>query len=405
MPVAANVIALGAVSLVTDVSSEMVTSVLPIYFVVGLGLNPLAFGLLDGLYTGATALLRLVGGLVADRTGRRKLTAGLGYAVSAAAKPALLAGSSVAAIGAGIAVDRAGKGLRTAPRDALITLSGPSGTLGRAFGVHRAMDATGAFLGPLVALGVLAASGRSFGAVFVTSTCIAVFGVVLLMLFVRDRRETVPGRSAPAPATPTGLAGPTRGRDPVRTRLLLAAVVLGTVTIGEGFVYLILQHRENLSPTWFPILAVGTNLAFLVLATPLGLLADRIGRDRVLLLVGYPALTLVYLALAAGSGTGPAARLGRPVVVLVLLGLFFAASDGVLMALAGPVLPARSRAGDLAVIQTGQALAYLVSSVLFGAAWSAFGVSTATWLAAGAVPVAVVVSRVLLGPVARGRPR
>ena len=120
-----------------------------------------------GQNLGATALLRLVGGYVADRVRRRKAVAGTGYALSAVAKLGLLAaGASVSAIGAVIVVDRAGKGLRTAPRDAPITLSTPESHLGRAFGVHRAMDSMGAFVGPLVALAVLAASGQAFDAVF-----------------------------------------------------------------------------------------------------------------------------------------------------------------------------------------------------------------------------------------------
>src|SRR5206468_367590 len=128
--VAATVLALGTVSLVTDVSSEMVSAVLPLYLVVGLGLGPVVYGVMDGLYTGATALLRLVGGYVADRVRRRKLVAGLGYGISAVAKAGLIAaGAAVPAIAGAIVADRAGKGLRTAPRDALITLSTPADQL------------------------------------------------------------------------------------------------------------------------------------------------------------------------------------------------------------------------------------------------------------------------------------
>ncbi|HKN51225.1 MAG TPA: MFS transporter, partial [Amycolatopsis sp.] len=124
--IGANVFALGAVSLVTDISSEMVTAILPVYLVLGLHLSPAAYGLVDGLYTGATALLRMAGGYIADRVRRRKAVAGIGYALSAVAKLGLVAaGASAAAIGAAITADRAGKGLRTAPRDALITLSAP----------------------------------------------------------------------------------------------------------------------------------------------------------------------------------------------------------------------------------------------------------------------------------------
>jgi MFS family permease len=385
--ISSNVIALGAVSLVTDVSAEMVTAVLPIYLVLGMQLGPAAYGAVDGLYTGATAILRLVGGYVADRTDRRKVVAGLGYGLSAVAKLGLLAVErSAVGIGLVVAVDRAGKGLRTAPRDALITLSSPPDDLARAFGVHRTMDAFGAFLGPLLALAVLAGSAQSFDAVFVTSSCIAVFGVLLLVLFVQERRRPL----TTAPPVRLQDVGALI-RDPAVRRLIVAAGLLGVVTIGEGFVYLLLQRREDLGITWFPLLAVGTNVAFLMLAAPLGQVADRIGRAKVLLFIGYPALMLVYLLLAGPFG-------GRPMLVLTLLlfGVFFAATDGVLMALAGPMLPAATRTTGIALIQTGQALAYLVSSVLFGLGWQYWGPDLACLLAAGAVALAMLISVRLL---------
>jgi MFS family permease len=377
--VAGNVLALGAVSLVTDVSSEMVSAVLPLYLVVGLGLGPVVYGVLDGLYTGATALLRLVGGYVADRVQRRKLVAGLGYGISAVAKAGLLAaGASVPALGAAIVADRAGKGLRTAPRDALITLSSPEEDLGRAFGVHRAMDSAGAFAGPLVALAVLAASGQAFDAVFVVSGLIAAIGVLVLVLLVRDHR-------AVQDRTKVDLRAATQLLRIAPVRLLtLGAALLGLSTIGDGFVYLLLQRRENLATGWFPLLAVGTSLAYLVLAVPMGTLADRIGRTPVFL-GGYAALAAVYLLLTTAWGGLPAL-----LTVLFLYGAFYAATDGVLMALAGPLLPASLRTTGLALIQTGQALAYLVSSVLFGLAWS-------WWGAAGAIRAFAVAGVVTLG--------
>jgi MFS family permease len=377
--VAGNVFALGAVSMVTDISSEMVAAILPLYLAIGLGLGPAVYGLVDGLYTGATALLRLVGGYVADRVRRRKLVAGVGYGMSAVAKIGLLAaGSSVPAIGAAIIADRAGKGLRTAPRDALITLSTPGGDLGRAFGVHRAMDSAGAFAGPLLALAVLAASGQAFDAVFVTSFCVATAGVLLLVLFVRDRRGSRPAVRTVSPRAATALVR----LGPVRL-LVLGAMLLGLSTIGDGFVYLLLQRRENLAVGWFPLLAVGTSLAYLLLAMPLGVLADRIGRTKVFL-GGYAALVAVYLLLASSWGGPPAL-----VLILVLYGGFYAATDGVLMALAGPLLPPALRTTGLALVQSGQALAYLVSSVLFGLAWQ-------WWGAGGAIRAAVVAAGVTL---------
>jgi len=256
--VSGNVVALGTVSLITDVSAEMVAAVLPLYLVLGLQVSPVAFGVLDGVHTGATALLRVVGGFVADRFRRRKLVAGVGYALSAVAKLGLLlAGRSVPAIGAVIAVDRLGKGVRSAPRDALITLSTPPEALGRAFGVHRAMDSVGAFLGPLAAFAVLLAVGQPYDAVFVTSFCVAALAVVVLVLFVRERPSGEPAEAPDVPRVSVGEAWGLLRSRPAR-RLLLAATMLGLATIGDGFVYLVLQRREDLGLRWFPLLAVGT---------------------------------------------------------------------------------------------------------------------------------------------------
>ncbi|XVV06473.1 MFS transporter [Actinosynnema sp. CA-248983] len=382
----ANVFALGTVSLVTDVSSEMVTAVLPLYLVIGLQLSPAAYGVVDGLYTGATTVLRLVGGYLADRTTKRKAVAGFGYGLSAVAKLGLLfAGTSTALLGAVITVDRAGKGLRTAPRDALITLSTPSADLGRAFGVHRAMDGVGAFLGPLVALAVLAVAGNSFDSVFVTSFCIAAMGVVVLVMFVRDHRSPVPA----TPVRPSAFLDLLR--DNKIRRVVLAAAVLGLATIGDGFVYLLLQKRENLAIGWFPLMAVGTSLVYLLLAAPLGALADRVGRLPVML-GGYVSLAAAYLLIFGPLGGWPLV-----VVVVLLYGIFYAATDGVLMALAGPLLPENLRTTGIALIQTGQALAYLGSSVLFGLAWHFWGPETATRAAAVAVAITLLSTFALIG--------
>lgn len=352
--VPANVLALGAVSLVTDVSSEMVTAVLPFYLVLVLGLSPLAFGLVDGLYFGVTALVRLAAGHAADRWQRRKLVAGLGYGLSAICKLGLLAaGSSVGALGAVVAVDRTGKGLRTAPRDALISLSAAPGALGQAFGVHRAMDTVGAFLGPLAAFAVLGASG-GYDVVFVVSFALALLGVLLLALYVKDRRGPVPaGR-----VISFGLL-----RDAAFRKVCLLAGALGLVTVSDAFVYLLLQKSAGIAPEHFPLLPLGTAGVYLLLAVPLGRLADRIGRIPVFLL-GHVALIGVY-ALLVGSG---------PVLlVLAVFGLFYAATDGVLMAAAGPLLPEGLRTSGLALLQTGQAVARMLSSMLYGAAWTVFG--------------------------------
>ena len=382
-----NVVALGTVSLFTDISSEMVTAVLPAYLVLGLHLSLISYGVLDGLYTGATAFTRLIGGYLADRLSRRKLIAGLGYGLSAVSKVGLLlAGASPVAIGAVIAVDRTGKGIRTAPRDALIALSVPERDLGQAFGLHRAMDAGGAFLGPLAAIGVLALAGSdSYSSVFFGSLCVALIGVLVLAVFVRNQSgPVVPSEVRPARVRALLQAGRFR-------RLCVVAAMLGLVTVGDGFVYLVLQDRDDLPAIAFPLLAVGTSLSFLILAVPLGRLADRVGRWPVIVL-GYSCLLAVYLLLAWGHGS--------LVVIVLLYGAFYAATDGVLSALAAPLIPAALKTTGLALLQTGQALAYLGSSVAFGVLWHYVGVGAACLVAAGFALLVLPVCALMLRPTA-----
>ncbi|MQY07909.1 MFS transporter [Actinomadura macrotermitis] len=361
--VPANVLALGAVSLVTDVSSEMVTAVLPMYLVLGLGLSPLQFGMLDGLYFGVTAFVRLAAGHAADRGRRHKLVAGIGYGLSAVCKLGLLAaGGAVGALGAVVAADRTGKGLRTAPRDALISLSAAPDAQGRAFGVHRAMDTAGAFLGPLAAFAVLWSTAGAYDAVFVVSFCVAALGVLLLVLYVKDHRGPAQHRAAVSLRAALRLLG-----DPAVRRVCVVAVALGLVTVGDAFVYLLLQRRLGMAPGYFPLLPLGTAGVYLLLAVPLGRVADRTGR--------YATFLAGHLALA-----GACALLLTPwsgalllVPVLVLHGAFYAATDGVLMAVAAPLFPEGLRSSGLALVQTGQATARMFASVLFGAAWTLWG--------------------------------
>lgn len=379
--VAANVVALGSVSLVTDVSSEMVTAILPIYLVVGLGLSPFAVGVVGGVHSLGSLLLRIVGGHLADRTQRRKLLAGIGYGISAGAKLLLLgAGASLGAISAAVGADRLGKGLRTAPRDALISLSSDPASLGRSFGVHRTMDTVGALLGPFLAFLIIWAWPGRYDAVFVTSFCIATLGVVLLVLFVRDRREELASRSAVSLRATGRLL-----RDPALRRICLNAALLGLATIGDSFVFLLLQRRLDVAVSQFALLPLGTAAVFLLFAAPLGRLADRVGRWRVLA-AGYAALLVTYVLLGTADGW--------PLLVGVLAcyGLYYAATDGVLMAITAPHVPAALRTSGMALVQSCNVGGILIAGLVFGAGWSAVGPHETLWAFAAVLAVVLVVA-------------
>ncbi|MEV4098157.1 MFS transporter [Streptosporangium saharense] len=372
------VVVLGLVSLVTDVSSEMVTAVLPLFATLALGLTPLAYGMLDGLYQGATVLVRLLGGFFADRLRRPKLVAGAGYALGAAAKLMLLPVAGAGALSAAVAVDRAGKGLRTAPRDLLIATAAPRDRLGRSFGVHRALDATGALLGPVVAFGLLALAPGDFDMVFVVSFCAAVLGVLLFLQRVPEQRvfEESPER----PVSPRDVVALLRIGGFLR--LLCACAVLSAATIGDGFLYLVLLNGESVTTRWFPLLFVGTSLVYLALAVPFGRLSDRHGRNRVFT-AGYGLLLCAYLtAILVGGLVGA-------VLCLVFLGSYYAATDGVLPAAATPMLPAGLTATGISAVQTAVAGGRALGAVAFGALWTVTEGAAAVWIFAAALTAAL----------------
>lgn len=384
--VATTVVLLGVVSLLTDVSSEMVAAVLPLYLTTEVGLGYLGYGMVDGAYQGVSALVRLLGGYAGDRTDHAKWVAVLGYGASAVSRIAMLPMHGLAAVTAVITADRLGKGLRTAPRDALIAASAPPHALGRAFGVHRMLDTVGAALGPLAAFLLLAMAPTGYRSVFVVSFAVALVGLAVLVLLVPDRR-THSGPVAGLGAVIRTVTGP-RLRRP-----LLACGLLGAATVGDGFLYLSLQDRAELAARWFPLLYVGTNLAYLLFASPLGRLADRIGRARVLI-GGHLALLAVYLVAA-----GPFGGIVTTVVVLMLLGTFYAATDGVLAALVSQLVAAETRTSGIAAAQTVTVIARFASSLAFGALWATVGPRPGLLMFAGLLAAALPAAAWLL----RGR--
>jgi len=383
-----NVVLLGTVSMLTDISAEMVATVLPLYLVFSLGVTPLALGAIDGLYRGAAAIVQIGGGLLSDRLQRHKEVATVGYGLSALTKVGLVvAGTSVGGIGALVAADRIGKGIRTAPRDALISLSSTKAGLATAFGVHRAMDSFGAMLGPLFAFGVLLAAPARFDAVFVVSTAFAFLGLAVLVLAVRGR----PGRAVAVTvdSLPSLRASLGTARDPRFRLLLVAAGGLALASVSDALIYVGLQRQSGFEPTVFPLLFVVTAFAFMALAIPVGRLADRIGRAPVLL-AGHALLLPVYGLLLSPVGTAGV------FLCLLALGAYFAATEGVTTALAGAILPDRLQATGIGMLITVVSLGKLGSSLAFGALWFALGLQSAVLLFAAALAVALMVATPLL---------
>jgi MFS family permease len=382
-----TVLGLGLTSLFTDISAEMVATILPLYLVYGLHLSPLVFGVVDGIYTGATAPVRLLSGLWADRRGRHKGVAVAGYGLSTASRLGmLLAGGYWPALAGLVLVDRLGKGVRTAPRDAMISLATPSSQLGGAFGAHRALDMVGAMTGPILAFAVLAAIPGGYDAVFVVSLCAGLIGLGVLTLLVREP----PARHRASAGAATLRSAARLVREPRFAAVLVAGSVLGAATLSDGFVYLVLQDRIGFPIGLFPLLYVATSLVFMVLAVPVGRFADRVGRLRVFL-AGHVLLAGVYLLLL-GSGSGP----GWAICCLVLFGAFYAATDGVLVAMAGAVLPVHLRGSGLALLATAVSLARLVSSIVFGVLWTAADVRSAVLVFGAAIVAALAVAAAVL---------
>ncbi len=387
--VSATVWALGFTSLLTDISSEMVSSVLPIYLVLFMGMSPLMFGVVDGIYQGAAAIVRVAAGVLSDRWNRHKEVASWGYGLSAASRLLILgAGNAWASIAAIIALDRVGKGIRTAPRDALIAKRSKLPELATAFGVHRSLDAAGAMLGPVAAFALLALMPNKFDVLFVASFGIAIIGLGVILLFVPavDRQERRIEETPVSLRSALGLLNDSRFRAQV-----CAATLLGLATISDSFVFLILQRRMDIPVTAFPLLYVGTSLATALFSAPLGRLADRVGRMPSFI-GGYLLLAVVYLMLLM-----PAKHMIFPLVIaVVLFGIYYAATDGVLAAMAAAVLPQQHSGSGLAVLATASNLSRLGASVIFGFLWSFAGIGQATLFYLLALVVAIVAAFVIL---------
>lgn len=391
------IIWLGIVSMMTDISSESVAAVLPLYVTGFLGLSTIAFGVIDGINQGASAIVRIGAGWVSDRTGHPKRVAVAGYGLSMAARTGFLFAGGFWVIAGIVTGDRIGKGIRTAPRDALISAAAQPEYLARSFGIHRMLDNIGAAAGPLIAFLILMLIPNGFNTVFVVSLAFAIIGVAVLLLVVPDKLKPMSRQAGGTsrPAFRWSQLKWSRLREQGMARLVAVTGLLGLLTIGDGFVYLLLQHREAFAVQWFPLLYVGTNVAFLVFAIPLGRLADRWGRVPVFL-AGHVALLAGYVLAVLPLG-GTAATLG----CLLLLGVFYAATDGVLSALVSQLAPPERLGTALGTAQTVVAISRMAAAACFGILWYLLGPVAAAACVAGllalAVPAAAFVLRSTAG--------
>jgi MFS family permease len=231
------------------------------------------------------------------------------------------------------------------------------------------MDTAGALMGPLLAFVILRSAPQAYDAVFVVSFCVALAGLVLLLAFVRDRRAPLVNRSDVS--VRAGLALLAR---PMFRRATVQSALLAAVTLSDAFVYLLLQHQLDVALVYFPLLALGTSAVYMILAAPIGRLADRWGRWRVFL-AGNAAMLAVYAILLT-----PIPGVVMLALALALHGVYYAATNGVLMALVAPTLPEPLRASGMAIVQGATAAAAFLSSVGAGALWSWRGPAFTLWV-------------------------
>lgn len=383
--------AIGLTSFLTDISSEIVTSVLPVYLFNYLRLSPVQFGAVDAVYNGlSVALIAIAVGIAADRTRRHKMAAAVGYSLSAFCKLLLIAaGGTWAGIVAVVGLDRLGKGIRKAPRDAMISLSTPKRDLGLAFGVHRALDSAGALLGPVVAFAFLMLVGSySFTGLWIVSFLIAVTGIAALWLFVPSTVDAIEPDDSPS------LSFGATARMPGFLALLVCGTLLAMCTVSDAFLYVLIQEKSDIGFGYVPLFYVATAATFMLFAVSAGRLADRFGLKR-MFLFGYCLLVAIYALLLVSQSLS----VMLATLCIVMLGLFYAATEGVLMAMASRLIPAGHRTTGLALLLTGIGLGRFMSSLLFGWLWQTGGTNYALAVFVAACVTTIFISYIVLSRV------
>jgi MFS family permease len=356
-----GIIALGLVSLCMDLSSEMIHSLLPVFMVTALGASALSVGVIEGIAEATAAIAKVFSGVLSDWIGRRKPLLLLGYGLAALTKPLFPLANGVGAVLTARFIDRIGKGIRGAPRDALIADITPQENRGAAYGLRQSMDTLGAFAGPLFAVGLMALSHDNFRLVFWVAVIPAIVCVLLIVFGVEEPEATQQVSQHRLSISRTNLR-----RLPARFWWVVTfSAVLTLARFSEAFLLLRAQNL-GMSDTWVPLILIVMNVVYAATAYPLGSLSDN-GNRRSLLMWGIGPLIVADLVLAVAGNVWLVA-LGA-----ALWGLHMGATQGLLAALVSDTAPADLRGTAFGISNLICGIAILAASVIAGVFWTVAG--------------------------------
>jgi MFS family permease len=386
-----NVMALAAVSFLTDASSEIIAPLLPLFLVGTLGATVSMVGVIEGSAEAVASLLKLASGWWSDRVSRRKPLIVAGYALASLVRPLVAIAQSATQVLAIRLVDRVGKGIRGAPRDALLAASTPPAFRGRAFGFHRAADHAGAVAGPLIALACLQWLGMPVRQLFWVAAIPGALAVMVAIAFVREQRE--PSVRASVVATPKTSAAPGPVHALPRSFWLTMLPIL-VFTLGNSTdAFLLLRASQLGVPTaLIPLVWVLLHVVKSASSTPAAALSDRVGR-RPLIVAGWVLYAAVYAGFSRATDPWHAWAL------FGAYGVVFGLTEGAEKALVADLVPAMRRGTAFGWYQATVGVAALPASIVFGAVWDRYGAPVAFGMGAGlAVVAAIIMSLVVLTP-------
>lgn len=385
--------ALGLVSMFMDISSEMIHSLLPVFLVGTLGASVALVGVIEGAAEATASITKIFSGWLSDRLGKRKLLAVLGYGLGALSKPIFpLAVTPFEVFGARFA-DRIGKGVRGAPRDALVADLAPPSVRGAAFGVRQSLDTIGAFTGPLVAMALMLMFAGNIRAVFAWAVVPAIVAVLLLVFGVQEPRAHAGAHGA---ARPPIRWAEVRGIGPAFWGVVALGVIFTMARFSEAFLVLRAQDA-GLPIALIPVVMVVMNVVYSLAAAPAGSLSDRIDR-RLVLVAGLACLVLADLFLALGDGVASV------LIGVALWGLHMGLTQGLLAALVVDTAPAHLRGTAFGLFNLASGVTMLAASTLAGILWSAYGYR-ATFLGGGVFAGLALVGLILFVRRMRPEPR